>query len=234
MPKTFCFPDIHFPYDNQVKINKALDFLANFKIGPKDTVVQLGDLYDQYSQSKYFRSLNLYTPKEEAEESYKRAKRFFKHVRKAIHSEARIVTLRGNHDVRSQKRLMEKCPELEHMTDWKGPYTFDGVETIWDPMEETEIDGVIYTHGWLSGGKSGRMPHARYLNQSVIHGHDHSAYINFSNFKKGHLFEMSCGLLADFNSLPLTYRATKTTHWVYAVGTCEVYHGRPYPHFFVL
>ena len=233
MARVFCFPDLHFPFANNKKLNRAFAALQSMRLGKGDVVIQLGDLYDQYSETKYFRSLNLYTPKEESEIAYAQGRLFWQNVMKCVARSTRLIQLRGNHDVRRYKRMMEKCPELESMTNFKGPYIFPRVETVFDPREETVIDGVVYTHGWL-GGCRGKLSHARYLNMPVVHGHDHQAYVDIMNFKRGKLFEMSCGLLADYDSLPLSYRSTKTTQWVHAFATVEVVGGIPYPHVFAV
>lgn len=146
----------------------------------------------------------------------------------------RLIQLTGNHDARAYKILIAKAPELEHMMDFKGPYQFKGVQTLHDSKDEFCFDGVLYTHGWMSGGAQGRMPHAKYFNMPVIHGHDHHAYLSTKNMKEGHLFEMSVGCLADFDALPMRYRPTKTTHWVHAIGTCERIGKYLHPHYFVL
>lgn len=90
----------------------------------------------------------------------------------------------------------------------------DGVEIHEDSRAEIEIDGVLYIHGWMTGiGK-----HAKYFNQSVVHGHTHVGGLWTQNLKKKFIFELDCGYLADPYQVPLTYRATKTTNWTKGFG----------------
>lgn len=179
-------------------------------------VIQVGDLLDFYVFSKYTRTLNI-TPKWEIEKGMALAHEMWSTIRK-LAPRAKCFQLRGNHCDRLNKRIQEKIPELDGMVDPFGGYNFEGVTTLKSSRDYLEIDGVYYVHGWLS--KS--MDHAKYFNKPVVHGHTHRASIEYD---RPDLWSMSCGYLANKDSLPLQYTQSKFTKWTTASGL--IVNGKP-------
>lgn len=91
----------------------------------------MGDLLDMYSHSKFPKSQNVYTPKDEEEAGIKKARELWAAIRKASPN-SKCVGLLGNHDIRPLKRTLESAPQLEHWIEkyFKDLMQFDGVEMM--------------------------------------------------------------------------------------------------------
>lgn len=178
----------------------------------------MGDLYDQFSFSKFAKTHDLMTPKEEILEGRAGAENMWAHIKK-IAPNAERIQLRGNHDVRIQKRVLEVLPEIEFLItpSVEELFKFKGVQTVIDTRAEFEIDGVIYTHGhYMKNGD-----HAKYYNKPVVHGHRHRGEAWFHDMDFGMLWELDCGYCSDQSQVPMRYTATKTTHWTLGVGEID-------------
>lgn len=213
--KVLCIPDTHSPWVNEDVILAVYKALETEKF---DVVMQMGDLYDLYSYSKFARSHDLCTPKEEIEMGYNWALNFWKNIRKRA-PRARLVQLKGNHDDRLMKRAFERWPEAasiisraEHSL-----YSFPNVETVPDSRDGLEIEGVVYLHGYLT--KIG--DHAKYLLKPVVHGHTHRGGTIFMKLGGRIIWELDCGFAADQSQAPLQYGPTKTTLWTEGYGIVD-------------
>ena len=173
-------------------------------------IIQLGDLYDMYSASKYVRSYDLMTPKDEFEQGRETSAEVWRILKKRA-PKANCFQLTGNHDVRIYKRLMEKTPELASLVSFKSLFEFEGVKTIHDSTEELIIDDIVFMHGFRS--KLG--DHALYNRMSTVCGHSHKGGVLFFPHKDKMIFELNAGYLADSDTVPMRYsmqRISKNTH----------------------
>lgn len=171
---------------------------------------------DMLAHSKFPRSHNVMTPKDEILKSRDLAEEMWKAIRTAV-PKATCHLLTGNHEARVFKRVFERAPELESFVSVKEFFTFDGVETIHDPREELVIDDVVYIHGFLSGlGK-----HAAYYQKSVVCGHTHLGGVAFIRQKKKIIFELNAGMLANERAPALSYTPTKFTRWTVGYGLID-------------
>lgn len=225
--RVIILPDMHFPFVHTECLNWLIDDVIKFK--KPDIVVQIGDLLDQFSFSKFSRTHNLMTPKEEIDSGLVMADIMWSRIKKVAPDAMRVQIL-GNHDVRLAKRVLDDLPELEGMAfDWMAQkYQFKGVKTILDPKQEVEIDGVVYIHGHYS--KLG--DHLNFFQQSVVHGHTHRGGFISRRIKDETLFELDAGFCSDENSIPMRYGATRRIQWT--LGGAEVDKWGPasliYPH----
>ena len=167
-----------------------------------------------YSFSKYPRSQDIMTPKEEISEARLGAEAMWRNVRQSGHAALRMIQIYGNHDVRPQKRIQEKYPEIASLIDLGHLWTFPNVETVQEDRCKFEIDGVIYTHGFRS--KLG--DHMKFLGKSVVRGHSHRAGLVWLNQWDKLLFEMECGFVANDQTQPLRYTPTQQMQWIQACG----------------
>lgn len=206
--KVFVVPDLHFPFHDKKTLEHVLRLI---KFEKPDKVIQLGDLLDQYSFSKYTKSLKVEAQKEIAD-GVRYATHFWENVNRAA-PKAGCIQLLGNHDVRVAKRIMEKIPELECLLH-KGIYEFKGIDVAKSDRDFVVLDGVYYCHGWLSKSSD----HIRYFGGSVVHGHLHKPGISTEG---PGLWAMDAGYLADRHSLPLSYTQSKLTKWTMACGVVE-------------
>jgi predicted phosphodiesterase len=211
--KVLVIPDAHLPFHNRKALAKVIKFAKEFK---PTHIVQLGDLYDQYSFSKFRRTLELVVPSEEIIEANKLAVKMWKDLQKAA-PKAKCYQMLGNHDTRLMKKVLERVPELESLLIDKiaDLYTFDKVHTIHDDREVLELNGVLYTHGYMCGAGK----HLKAFMQSTVVGHAHRGHTVFENHRGKILFELNAGHLVDVKALPLCYTPTKISNSTLGFGT---------------
>lgn len=218
--KIICLPDIHFPFVNHDAMTMVYYLIEKEK---PDVVIQLGDLYDLYSFSRFPRSLNIYTPKAEWNLAREMAVEMWRKIKEIVPN-AECFQLRGNHDIRAEARTQERVPETSHLLDeaTQRAFSFDGVTTIMCPQEEFFISDIAFIHGHYSGmGK-----HRDYMRMNVVHGHDHNQYVVQKpvwneQMQVKTIWEMSCGLLGDPFSAALSYRAQRIHNWITGIGIID-------------
>lgn len=217
--KILCWPDSHYPFVNKEAQDKMIEFA---KENQPDYIIQVGDLLDCYAASKFPRSQNVYTPKEEERLGIGMAKDAWARLREYC-PRAKCYQLMGNHDVRTLKRTLESLPIAEHWIEayFKQLFTFEGVETIFDTRQELEIDGILFTHGFLSPGS-----HKDYYLKNVIHGHDHKLYVQHRRIHGQNIFEMSCGFLGDVEAKALSYTPSKLANFQLGFGWVDQWGAR--------
>lgn len=214
-PKIAILGDLHEPFGSDRVKAAFCSFIGRFK---PDYVVQIGDLFDMYSHSKFPRSSNLFTPKEEEKAARQRAEELWKEVHKS-HAEAKRIGILGNHDVRPLKRTLESMPSFEH---WIEKYfqelmTFDGVEMILDPRQEYIISDIAFLHGYLS--KLGS--HRDYMLMNAVRGHDHTGGVVFKQIHEKVLWELDVGFAGDFNAKGFDYQNQRRSQWTQGFGAID-------------
>ena len=207
-PEAAFISDVHWPFVNQLVLDKFYEYLSDAK--PKFVILN-GDAWDMYSHTKFPRSHNIFTPREEQALARKGNEEFWIEVKKRAPG-ARCVQMLGNHDIRPLKRTMEVYPEAEDwmMSFFKTLFTFDGVETIFDVREELFLtSNVIVFHGYR--GKLG--DHRDYTHYCCVNGHSHVGGVVFRQIRGNNLFELNSGYAGDPFARGLTYTPQKITHW---------------------
>lgn len=101
--------DLHFPYQNNEAITLALQYGLENKV---NTIFINGDLMDFALISKFEKDLSKRSIKEE----FDITKQFLVELRNTFPN-AEIYWLKGNHDIRWEKYLMQKAAEI-----WDDPY----------------------------------------------------------------------------------------------------------------
>lgn len=214
-PKISIISDIHWPFAHKKVIERFHNRIAEFQ---PEFVVLNGDAWDMYSHSKFARSHNQFTPREEHRLARAENESFWKQVLSHVPN-AKCFQLLGNHDVRPLKRILESYPEAE---DWierhlRDALTFDGVKTFFDPREELIIgEDIAIFHGY----RSGLGDHRDYTLMNTINGHTHLGGASFRQIQGRTLWELNSGLAGDPESKGLTYTAQKMTKWT--LGFAEV------------
>lgn len=227
--KILCIGDIHFPYVDQNALSMV--YAIAEKEQP-DIIVQVGDLFDCYAQSKFPKSLNIFTPQAEWDLARKMAIDFWKKIREMC-PKAECFQILGNHDIRASLRIEEAAPAVAHLIKepLRAAFTFEGVTTIHDPTEELFIENIMFVHGHYTSGISKHMEYAR---MNVVHGHTHKATIVYKPFwdqnrNQTMLWEMDVGYLGDPWSKALSYRSQKIHNWTVGVGIVDNYGPRWIP-----
>lgn len=222
----FVLGDVHFPFHHKIILPLALYFYLK---GQYDYFIQVGDLWDRYSGSKFARSYNLFTPRDERKHCRYYSELLWQFAQRGSAKEH--IQLLGNHCVRPAKRIMEVAPEFEDelVEVVNDDYTYDGVKTIYDSREEFYIDDVCFLHGYLT-----RMGHHSEFNlKNFAGGHTHRGGTFFLP-KDGHeqrmIWELNAGYVADPKSPGLAYTMQRrATRWTHGFGHIDAFGPRFVP-----
>ena len=207
--------DTHFPFVHQSSLENFFYIAKSY--GKHVThIVHCGDLYDMLAQARFSRDPNVFgNPLEETQISFQMAKEFWYRLSKTCKNSKNYL-LRGNHDIRAEKKIKDNAPDCLHLLSVKHLFTFDKVETIFDHRQFLTIGDWNFFHGFM-----GRMgAHVNKFGINICTGHIHRPYIYPSPIHIGKQ-EMNVGYLADPNSTGLSYTPTKTTGWTHAMGVID-------------
>jgi UDP-2,3-diacylglucosamine pyrophosphatase LpxH len=212
-PTTLCLGDIHFPWAKWSLLNQVIKLTAQIK--PK-RIVQVGDLYDMYSYSRFARSVNLMTPKQEVESGRKMAEKLWKELQKAAGKGVECYQLKGNHDERFANRMLAAVPEFEHLLS-NGLWCFDGVKTQESERQELILGNVCFLHGYRRHGD-----HVKFNLMSTVCGHTHLGGVIYHRQRNDTIWELNCGYLADPSTVPLSYsQQSKFSRMTHGVGLID-------------
>lgn len=206
--------DTHFPFIHPVKLEKFFQYVEAIrpKLGPLDFFIQGGDLHDFFSGSRFDRTHSLYTPDQEFKLSKQLARDFWKRIHKA-HPSAVKIQIKGNHDDRPAKRLIEKAPELEPFYKDDEMFLFDKVETVLDSNQRVFIKDILFQHGHSQGGRH----MIENLMKTATH-HTHRGGTWFHNLQGQIIWELNSGYLGDPESTPLKYNPRRWANWTHGFG----------------
>ena len=222
-PRIAVISDIHWPFENAPLIKAFIEFVAEFK---PEYVVLNGDAWDLYSYSKYPRSHNLFTPKEEERLARERNEKFWRDVKLAAPKAECIQTL-GNHEARPLKRVIESVPTMEHWVEkyFEDLFRFDGVRTILNAREEVRIADILIFHGY----RSQLGAHRDYTLMNCINGHTHRGGAVFKQLRDEVIWELNSGVAGDPHSKGLSYMPQKIVEWTPGWGAVDEYGPRFIP-----
>ncbi len=202
---------MHYPYAHGPSIKKFLKLVEELK---PDVVTQIGDSLDLFSFSRFPRSFNHLTPKEELEDGLGMIADFWERVKK-LSPKSKCIQLLGNHDERLNKSVLVSLPAAESLLNVKTLLTFPKVETISSEREEVIIDDIMLMHGYRS--KLG--DHAWHNGMKTICGHSHQGGVVFHRLGDKVIWELNAGFLADAESHALSYtRQKRISKWTLGCG----------------
>lgn len=209
--KILVVPDVHFPFADFKALRKMYVWAKHLK---PDIYVCVGDAFDLYSMSRFPRSYNIMTPKQEIDTARKNCEEMWHELLKAS-PRAKAFHLKGNHEDRIQKKVREKVPELESLINVDPLFTFNRVELVTDDLI-IKINGekVLFEHGYFT--KQG--DHVKRNQMSTVHGHTHRPDIYYHALEGKTLFELDCGYLGNQNHPALSYTPKRTSNWSKAFG----------------
>lgn len=209
--------DTHFPFVNEAKLREVYAVARDLK---PTHVIQVGDLYDMYSFSRFSRSLNLITPKEEMAKGRRMTVDMWENLSR-VAPKAEKYQLLGNHSLRIWSKIMANAPEYEGLLEEpiQKLFQFKGVTSMPDSRSELVINDIVFNHGW----KSNIGDHARWYGQNTVCGHLHRGGVAFFPMRGKAMWELNCGFIADTEQLPLEYGDTKTNSWVAGCGVIDKY-----------
>lgn len=212
MRTTLVIGDFHAPFVDQ----KALRFVINaIKKEQPSNVVQMGDLYDMFSFSRFPKNPDFISPRKEMERAHEQAEDLWASVQKAA-PRASCYQILGNHSIRPKSLALEKCPELYPFVakSWADLFKFKGVSTTMDIRDELILDDVVYEHGFY--GRPGQ--HLKENLKCTVIGHTHRPWVHFEKLRNKLLWELNVGYIADPTSEALAYTRKKWVKWVQGYG----------------
>lgn len=213
MSRVLVIPDLHIPFVHK----KALDFCCRLRDKYKcDTIVQLGDLFDQYAVSRYPKDPDAMTTREEFTKSNIIASRWVKEFPKMT------ITI-GNHCVRLFKRIRDAGIPSNMLI--KSFNTLWNLPDTWKWVDRFKKDGVTFIHG----AKSGEYAHANTARDNrcnTVIGHTHSTGgVHYTSSFENTIFGMNCGCLIDDKTYAFAYANELTRRPVLGAGI--VIDGKP-------
>jgi hypothetical protein len=206
MSNVLYIPDLHIPFEHR----DALRFVCKVRDKYKcDTIIQGGDLFDNYAWSRYIKDPDSLTPRREFNISKARIKYWVK--------EFPVMTITtGNHCI----RLMKKLKEVGIPADMIKQSFNDlwGVPDTWKWVDRYKFDGILYIHGAKSG-EYAHVNNAKDMRCNTISCHTHSSGgIHFlANYEKN-IFGMNGGCLVNDKTYAFYYANEFTRRPVLGCG----------------
>jgi predicted phosphodiesterase len=192
--------DVHIPYHDINAVTLALDYGKEKKV---DTILLNGDIIDFYQLSRFEKDPNKRSFKGELE-----AVRDFLDILRKNFPKATIIYKCGNHDVRLQRYLMVKAPELLGIEDFelRSLLKFKEKKVIWvgdKKIMKLKDLHIIHGHEFQQGVISPvNIARGLFLkaNAIAIQGHNHQSSENTVNTLDGKMITTwSVGCLCDLH-----------------------------------
>lgn len=213
-PRILIAGDCHFPWASRPGLKKFYDLA---KALDPTHIIQIGDLFDCYSFSRFPRSLNVMTPKQEIEQARSDAMQFWLTLR-AIAPKAKKHQLLGNHDSRIDKQIISMFPAGESLISPWSMFEFKGVITQESERDELFIEDICFQHGF----RSRLGDHARHNSMSTVTGHSHRGGCVFFRLGDKTIYEINAGHLADERANALSYtRQRLISSWTIGAGVID-------------
>lgn len=214
--KVLAIGDFHAPWQSNKTVRAIIKAIEREQ---PQVVIQMGDLFDLFSYTRFPRSFNVYPPEQELKLARQDAENLWAAV-KAAAPKAKCYQLWGNHDDRAVKSALAKAPELEHFVKagMASLMKFDGVELVADSREELMIDGVAYMHGF----RMGLGAHARFNLCSTVTAHTHYGCVIPVKLENKIIWELNVGYVGDRFAAPMSYAAQrKFSRWTLGYGIVD-------------
>lgn len=209
--RVLFFPDAHTPYHDK----RALEGLIMGQVIPAftwDTLVVLGDWWDNYSISTHIK-----TPTRER--SWKRESAVGKQLLRtlaAVPSQRRIL-IKGNHEQWLEKLLADRVPALYEEVVDKARHP-QGWEVI-PYMDSTTIGKLNVTHDLGYAGINSTQQSLVACGDNIVIGHNHNlTYLVRGNAKGEAHVGASFGWLGDYRKIDYRHKMRARRDWVLGFG----------------
>lgn len=209
--------DTHFPFAHKPTLEKIYRFAE--KNQPMH-IVQLGDLQDQFSHSRFPASRAYLKPDEEMELARKESLTFWQELQKAAPN-AKCYQITGNHDIRALKLVLQAAPTLESLVkeSIEKLYVFENVTTIHDYRQELIIQDIMFHHGYMTRHGMQRD----FVMNNLVSAHTHKSAVTYRPLKNKTLWHLDAGFVGDAESKALSYTPQKITGWTLGWGWIDEY-----------
>lgn len=184
--------DSHIPYEHEGYLDFCKEQYDRFNC---DTVIHIGDLIDSHATSRHPSLPDAYSPGDELYYTIKKLRPWYKAF-------PNMKVCIGNHDVRAYKL----AAETGLASKWLKGFA-EVLETpTWEFEEEFDINGILYTHGTGTSGRTAAITRALNAGQSVVIGHLHTdAGILYHRLKNKTIFGMVVPCGVNENSYGMNY-----------------------------
>jgi predicted phosphodiesterase len=191
--KVLAIGDIHFPFEHRDMVRFLTDIKKKYR---PDMVVQMGDLFDNHSTSRWEHNPDGLSPGDELKLAIKRSKNLF-----TLFPYATMIL--GNHDNRSAKKAFSAGLSAHVLSSYSKLMELpDG----WHVANECIIDNVRYIHGDGFSGINAHRKAAATAMQSTAIGHIHShAGVAYLANHNGLYFGLNVGCLIDHHQYAFEY-----------------------------
>ena len=194
MARVGIIGDTHLPYE----LEGYLEFCQeSFEAWDVDTIVHIGDMFDNHSLSFHDSEPMLHNVIGEYESAFERAKAWYEAFPKA-------TLIMGNHD-RIPARQLAKLGMAPNIF-MKPIEDLFGMPDTWAVENQIEIDNVLYHHGETAGGINGFRKDAEKRMRCTVSGHNHSnAGISATATDQELVWGMGVGCGVDHKHMAFAY-----------------------------
>lgn len=218
-PKSILvLPDIHLPWPDWEGLEMARKWKEKHK---PDLVIQLGDLFDQKTWSRWPSDPDDLSPSQEwdaAVDCVKEIHRMF----------PKMDILRGNHDLRYMARAAESKLPKKMIKVVQEMFPYKGWNWHLDPRKKLIVDSprgkILFVHGDEDGGTP--LQKAVRVGMNVCQGHTHRMSIQASEVMGKFVWGFEVGHLMNTASKAADYAARSSN--AHASGFGVIKHGCPY------
>jgi len=190
--------DSHHPMNDK---SRCEVFLDDIRRRQPDAVVLMGDIWDAYRIARFTHTMK---DAPNTLEELDSVQRFLYWVRKAA-GPARVVYLKGNHELRLDKHMADRVPEIYKLEAANLPELLKladiGIEWV-DDHDDLVMDGVTYRHGDIvrkDPGKTALEYVSRYAASYAI-GHCHRMATVQKRVGDSVLTGIECGCLCSMKA----------------------------------
>jgi hypothetical protein len=233
LDRTFWFPDVHCPYQDQRAWNLAMKCARAFIRPHRDRVVILGDFADLAQVSFHERNPALRMSLAEEIDAVNVLLDEVSSLRAS-----RVDFLRGNHTHRMHRYIMQKAPELYGLRGTSVDELFRMRERGWHVTpyrKAVKIGRVFATHDCGDAGATAHMKARAKFEHNIVIGHTHRMGYQVQGNAAGesHIGAMF-GWLGDISKIDYLHEVTaKQWQLGFGVGYMEretgVVHLQPVP-----
>lgn len=212
MSTTIVIPDTHVPFEDKKAWNCALRAIR--EVQPQRIVI-IGDFLDCLTVSHFPR---LPSRVQLLQYEIKRGREALDRITDAA-PKAKVVYCCGNHELRLEKYLAQKAPELFGLIDIPDLLGVTKRGWTWVPYRNHVTFGkVAYSHDLGYSGKSATSRCLDSFGGNIVTGHVHSAGVVYGGTVLGeHRVSMTCGWLGDFGAIDYMHQS-KTKDWQHGLG----------------
>lgn len=194
MSRVGIIGDTHIPYE----LDGYMEFCKDtFELWDVDTVVHIGDLVDHHALSFHESEPTLKHANGEMEDARD-------HLQPWYDTFPELTLINGNHDLIPARQLTKIGMDAEV---WMRPlaevYNFP---SGWETVNNVEIDGVLYHHGYTANGVNGFRNDAKARMVSTVSGHCHgNAGISATASHHRLVWGMAVGCGVDNTTMAMAY-----------------------------